>query len=414
MSPPGPSPAPKPTLAARLLPWTAVILLAGHISGAMACLYDKGQMPIKPRDFTLGLVALNFILVLFNRPAFKPAVMALLIIPTIRLLDSSMLQRYTNYLLGDHSVAVMILANVWLVTVVSMCVLATENWRTVAYRAALAIILIDSGSVLYEALGMAKYSQINGRFAGFLTQPNDSIIVLCLMLGIALTLNRNFWQSVATIAVGAVAVGLTLSRSGMMVFAVMIMVWLLMNVRQNFGKIVIVVAASVPAIIAGVAMLTQMASSRNFGTDKNAKDRIEAIFGGSTDKMESGERMKDLHDAWEAVTQQPVFGHGTGCASSHWQPHNQWIAIWLDLGVMGPLMYFSVLAFLTARCAMAKGNAILTIIPLWGFSIFSQNLVEMAGYWFCAGVATTLLTTASFRLALRKTSPTQPTALSWS
>lgn len=406
MSTLGPSAPPKPTLASRLLPWTAVALLAGHISGATACLYEHGQFPLKPRDFTLGLAALNLLLVLFNRPSFKPAVLALLIIPTIRLLDSSMLQRYSNYLLGDHSVAVMILANVWLVTVVSLCVLATESWRTVAYRAALAIILLDSGSVLYEALGMAKYSQINGRFAGFLTQPNDAIIVLCLMLGIVLTLNRHFWQSAATIAVGAVAVGLTLSRSGMMVFALMIMVWLLMNLRQNFGKIVIVVAASVPAIIAGVALLTQMASSRNFGTDKNAKDRIEAIFGGSTDKMESGERMKDLNDAWEAVTQQPVFGHGTGCASSHWQPHNQWVAIWLDIGVMGPLMYLSVLVFISARCAMAKGEGVLTVIPLWGFSVFSQNLVEMAGYWFCAGVATTLLTTARFRLTLRKPAPT--------
>lgn len=396
----------KTTLATRLLPWTAVVLLAGHISGATACLYEHGQFPLKPRDFTLGLVAVNLFLVIFNRPSFKIATLALLILPTVRLLDSSMLQRYTNYVLGSHSIAVMILANVWLVSVVGMCVLATENWRTIAYRTAVAVICLDSGSVLYEALGMAKYSQINGRFAGFLTQPNDSIIVLCLMLGIVLTLNKNFWQNVLIIAIGAVAVGLTLSRSGMMVFAIMVMAWVVTNLRQNFGKIVMVVAASIPAIGVGVAMLTQMASSRNFGTDKNAKDRIEAIFGGSTDKMESGERMKDLHDAWEAVTQQPVFGHGTGCASSHWQPHNQWVAIWLDIGVAGPLMFLSVLLFISARCAMAKGEGVLAVIPLWGFSVFSQNLVEMAGYWFCAGVATTLLTNSRFRLTLRKPATT--------
>jgi hypothetical protein len=69
-------------------------------------------------------------------------------------------------------------------------------------------------------------------------------------------------------------------------------------------------------------------------------------------------------------------------------------------------MYLSVLVFISARCAMAKGEGVLTVIPLWGFSVFSQNLVEMAGYWFCAGVATTLLTTARFRLTLRKPAPT--------
>jgi O-antigen ligase len=398
----------RPNLAARLLPWTAVILLAGHISGAMACLYDHGQMPIKPRDFTLGLTALNLLLVLFNRPTFKPAVLALMIIPALRLLDAAVLKRYINYAMGDHSVAVMMLANVSLVTAVSFCVLSTENWRTVALRAAVAIILLDSGSVLYEALGMAKYSQINGRFAGFLTQPNDSIIVLCLMLGIVLSLNNGFWSNVAIIAIGAVGVGLTLSRSGMVVFAAMVMLWMMLNLRQHFGKIVVVVAASIPAIGVGVAMLTQMASSRNFGTDTNAKERIEAIFGGNTDKMESAERMKDLNDAWEAVTQSPVFGHGTGSASSHWQPHNQWVAIWLDLGVTGVILYASVLLFITARCVLAKGTAVLAVVPLWMFSVFSQNLVEMAGYWFCAGVAVTLLTTSRFRLTLRHPHQAEP------
>ncbi len=155
-------PTSKPTLAARLLPWTAAILLAGHISGAMACLYEQGQMPVKPRDFTLGLSAITLFLVMLNRPAFKPAVLALLVIPTLRLIDSSMLKRYINYALGDHSSAVMILANVWIVTIVALTVLATENWRGIAFRAAVAVIILDSGSVLYEALGMAKYSQIQG------------------------------------------------------------------------------------------------------------------------------------------------------------------------------------------------------------------------------------------------------------
>jgi O-antigen ligase len=395
----------KPTLAARLLPWTAVILLAGHISGAMACLYDHGQMPLKPRDFTLGLVAVNLFLVMFNRPSFRPATLLLLLIPTLRLLDSGVLKRYINYGLGDHSIAVMILANVWLVTVVAMCMLATENWRAVALRAAIAVIILDSGSVLYEALGMATYSQIGGRYAGFLTQPNDSIIILCLMLGIVLTLSDRFWLNAAIIAIGAVGVGLTLSRSGMLVFIAMVGLWLVLNLRRHFGKIALLVAASVPAIAVGIAVLTQMASSRNFGTDKNAKERIEAIFGGNTDKMESAERMKDLNDAWEAVTESPIVGHGTGSASSFWQPHNQWVGIWLDLGVGGVLLFASVLIFLSARCAMTKGKGVLAIMPLWMFTVFSQNLVEMAGYWFCAGVAMNMVTSGRFRITLRRSSP---------
>lgn len=411
MNAPGAVAATKPRLAERLLPWTAVILLAGHISGAMACLYEHGQMPVKPRDFTVIMVVVNLVLILLNRPTFKPAVLGLLLIPTLRLLDAAILKRYINYGLGDHFTAVMVLGSVWLVTVTGMLLLATEHWRRIALRTAVAIILLDSGSVLYEAMGFATYSQINGRYAGFLTQPNDSIIVLCLMLGIVFTLNKGFWSNMAIIAIGAVGVGLTLSRSGMMVFAAMVFVWVLVNLPKHYGKLMVMGAASIPAITIGVAMLTQMASSRNFGTDTNAKERIEAIFGGNTDKMESGERMKDLRDAWEGVTRSPVFGHGTGCASSHWQPHNQWIAIWLDIGVGGVLLYGGTLLFLTARCVLAKGRGLFTIIPLWMFSVFSQNLVEMAGYWFCAGVAATLITSSRFRFAVHSAQPLpQPAA----
>ena len=403
--------AAQPSIAQRLLPWTTVMLLAGHMSGAMACLYEHGQMPVKPRDFTIGLVLINLFLAFLSRPSFKPAVLALLLIPLIRLLDSAVLQRHTNYALGSHSQAVMILANVLLVTVVTFVVLGTENWRSIAIRSAIAIILLDSGSVLAEGLGYVKYSQINGRAAGFLTQPNDSIIVMCLALGVLLTLCEAFWANVLMIAIAAVGVGLTLSRSGMIVYALMVLIWFAMNLRTHFTKVVIIVLASIPLIGAGVAVLTQMASSRNFGTDKNAQERIAGIFGGSTDKLASDERAKDLKDGWEAVTRSPVVGYGTGCASSRWQPHNQWVGFWLDIGIMGPFLLFSTLSFLSLRCAMAKGRAVLAIVPLWMFTAFSHNLVEMASYWFCAGVAMTELTRSRLRLVMRAPSPVNPHGL---
>lgn len=395
----------KPRLAERLLPWTTVILLAGHFSGVMACLYAQGQMPIKPRDFTLGMVAINLVLILFNRPSFKPAVLALLIIPTLRLFDSAMLKRYINYGLGDHSTAVMVLANVWLVTVVALCTLATENWQKIALRTAIAVILLGSGSILLEGMGLAKYSQIDGRPAGFITQPNEAIIIVCLMLGIVLTLNHGFWSNALIIGITAVGVGLTLSRSGLVVFFLMVMVWMAANLRQHFVKIVLIVGISIPMVIGGFAVLEHMASSRNFGTDTNAKERVQAITGiftGNTDKMASGERNKDLKDGWEGVTRSPLFGHGTGCASSHWQPHNQWIAIWLDIGVGGVILYGGTLIFLAASCAMARGTGIFAIMPLWLFTVFSQNLVEMACYWFCAGVALSLTTHSRFKFVLQR------------
>lgn len=394
---------PKVSFAAWLLPITAVALFAGHMSGAMACLTEHGSISIKPRDFTIGLSLLSLLLVFLNRPAFSAATLGLLLIPTLRFADSAVLKRYINVSEGDPNIAVMTLGSVLLVTMVSLLVLCTENGPKIAVRAAIVVILLGAGSIAYESAGYAEYSQINGRPAGFLTQPNEAIIMVCLMLGVVLTLSEAFWLNIVVIAMASVGVAITLSRSGMLVFALMVMCYLAANLRRHFGKIVIIVAVSIPAVLAGFAILMQVASSRNFGTDKNATDRVAAItgmFSGNTDKMESQERMKDLSDGWEAVTDSPIFGHGTGCASSRWQPHNQWVAIWLDIGVGGVMLYAATLLFLTVIC-LKSGRGFFALLPLWGFSIFSQNLVETAGYWFCAGVVTLVATKSRFRFALR-------------
>lgn len=396
---------PRTSFAAWLLPLAAVALLAGHMSGAVACLAEHGSIGIKPRDFTIGFSLLSLLLVFFNRPAFSLPALSLLLIPILRFTDAAVLKRYINVSDGDPNIAVMTLGSVLLVTIVSLLVLCTEDGPKIALRTAIAIILLGAGSIAYESAGYAEYSQINGRPAGFLTQPNEAIIMVCLMLGIVLTLSEAFWLNIAVIAVAAVGVGITLSRSGMLVFAIIVMCYLAANLRRHFGKIVLIIAISIPAVLAGFAILMQMASSRNFGTDKNATDRVTAItgiFSGSTDKMESQERMKDLRDGWEAVTDSPVFGHGTGCASSQWQPHNQWVAIWLDIGVGGVLLYAATLLSLTVICLKSGGKGFFALLPLWCFSVFSQNLVETAGYWFCAGVITLVATKSRFRFAMQR------------
>ncbi len=396
------------SFAAWLLPLVAITLLAGHMSGAVACLSEHGSIPFKPRDFTLGLSLLTLLLVFVNKPAFSPAALALLLIPTLRFADAAAFKRYINVTDGDPNIAIMTLGSILLVTTVALLVLFTVDGSKIVLRAAVVVILLSTGSILYEAAGFAEYSQIAGRPAGFITQPNGAIIIMCLMLGIVMTLNESFWGNIIIIAIAAVGVGVTLSRSGMIVFALMVMCYLAANLRRHFGKIVIIAAASVPAILAGFAILSQMASSRNFGTDKNAMDRVAAItgmFSGNTDKMESDERMKDLRDGWEAVGTAPVFGHGSGCASSRWQPHNQWVAIWLDIGVGGVVLFAATLLLLTARCLITGGKGFFALLPLWGFTVFSQNLVETAGYWLCAGVVAIVATKSRFRLALKHKAP---------
>jgi O-antigen ligase len=382
----------------------SLALLGGHMSGAFAALYEQGMMPVKPRDLTLLLASSALFFMWFHRPALAPAALFLLCIPTLRAADAALLKRFTHDALGDHSFLVFGLILVWLVTLVSICVMSTEYGKKIALWSAVTVILLGFGSIAYEAMGYAKYTSIPGRVSGFLRQPNDAIIVICLMLSVVFTLNKHFWLNTALIGLSAVAVVLTLSRSGMMVFGLLVLLFVVLNFRQHAGKILLVAAISTPLAAGGIAIFIHNASSKSFGTDANIKNRIEAIFGGSTDKMASDERMKDLTDGWEAVTDSPLFGHGTGCASSMWQPHNQWVAVWLDIGVGGVLLYGLSLIMISLLCLMKKGHGIYLLVPLWMFSLFSQNLVEMACYWFTASVAMHELTQARFRIALRRSS----------
>ncbi len=392
--------APRLKLSARLLLWAGVLLLGLFLSGANACLYEHGQLPYKPRDFTLGMSLVCLLLVLWNKPSFSPVALGMLLIPALREVDAALLVRFTTQAPGGQAGMVATLLAVLLVSTVAVAILATPIGYTVLRRAAMGVILLLCGSILYEALGYANYTVIPGRPAGFLTQPNESIIYVCLMLGVVLTLGESFWLNMTMIAIAAAGVGLTLSRSGMVVFALMVLAYVGLNLRQHFTKIILIVLLSIPAGIAGVSFLVSSAESRNFGTDTNAKERVEAIFGGNVDKMESGERMKDLTDGWEAVGEAPLLGHGTGSSTSRWQPHNQWVGVWLDLGLGGVLYYAVLLVGLTIGCVFAKGRGVYCLIPLWMFSLFSQNLVENAAYWITAAVLACLVTKARFRIKL--------------
>jgi hypothetical protein len=380
--------------------WATVVLLSCFISGAWAMLYQVGQLPFKPRDATLGLAGLSLLLVFFNRPAFNPATLALLAFPVVRVFDAAFLKRYLAGTADEHDTMVMTLISMFIIMLVIVGVASTEHWRTVLFRVAFVTILFGAGSVFYESTGAAKYTSIPGRPSGFLGQPNDAIIIMCSMLGIYLTLCEKFWWNIATIGITAVGVGLTLSRSGMLVFGLIVMLFVVMNLRSHAGKLALVAALAIPAAGAGIAAM-QASSTADASTSKNVTERLEAIFGGNTDKMESGERMKDLQDGWEAGTEKPLLGWGTAASSTRWMPHNLWVAMLIDLGVGGVLLLALTLGGLSLLVILNKGYGVFALLPLWLFTLFSQNLCDMPGYWLAAFVLCNLLLSSRVKLVLR-------------
>ena len=149
------------------------------------------------------------------------------------------------------------LLSAWLVSFASVALLSSHHWRKIAYWTALATVLFVNASIYYEAAGFAQYTRIPGRLSGFPVDPNDGPITTCLMLGICFTLQPAFWKNLALVAFATPAIALTMSRSGMAIFAFMVGIYVLLNARRHFTGLVLIALACIPLAVRGVPLLPQ-------------------------------------------------------------------------------------------------------------------------------------------------------------
>lgn len=383
----------------QLLLLVALALFVPIMARALGWLYEQGKMPIKPRDYTLLLLGALFFLLTIGKPKLCLPAFFLLLPPLFRVLDSAFLRRFDVNFLGSHSVFVMALTSALLVSFASVALLASPDWRRIAYWVAVATIIFLNGSIYYEALGLAEFTRIPGRLSGFPEDPNDGPITTCFMLGIIFTLQPAFWKNLALAAFATPAIALTMSRSGMAIFAFMLGLYVLLNARQHFTGLLLIAVISIPIAGTGVAILAQR-SDGGLIKDENTKSRLQAIYELDFEKLKSPERAKDLADGWEAVGQKPIWGHGTGAGTAWWQPHNQVVALWLDVGLPAVILFVSSLLLLTALSLFHRLQGVFCLIPIWLFIPCSQILLDAPQFWLCLAVATSVLFPKRFALRL--------------
>ena len=104
------------------------------------------------------------------------------------------------------------------------------------------------------------------------------------------------------------------------------------------------------------------------------------LFSGHTEELDINDSSRvDLF--WmgvEGIKSAPLTGYGTfSSAGFLFRPHNQFLAVWLDNGLIGILLFLSALALLGWECYCAR-NLLLWVayIGLLSTTPFSQNLLE--------------------------------------
>ena len=364
----------------RLREWVLVWVCGGML-GAMAAdavigSFNAGISPIKPALFTFGSVFFCIVVSLMNRPKLCLATLGVALLPAVRFFDAMVLRRFDS---SAQDQVAMDLARMMLVIIATMAVLSTEKWQKTTLWAAVFAMLLTTGSEIYEAMGMAKFTSINGRYAGFNGHPNFPPVVLCEMLGIIFALSKNFRFNCLMIGVAIPGVGLTYGRSGMVVLVLMCGVYILMNARRNLGFLALVAAITIPALGAGVAVL-QSKTGQGAMKDKNTADRLDAILNLDFEKLKSPERAKDVADAWEATMEKPVFGHGTGISGTLFAPHNEYVSLWMEMGLVGLVLFVFTWLWLIGRSVLTGGKAGYLIFALIAYTPAGQGRIEMPHY----------------------------------
>jgi O-antigen ligase len=137
---------------------------------------------------------------------------------------------------------------------------------------------------------------------------------------------------------------------------------------------------------------------------------MEAILNFDSDKLKSPERAKDLADGIEAVMQKPLFGHGTGMSGARWVPHNEFVSIWLEMGIPGLLLFVGTLGALVLRSLMMGGRAGYLVFAIIAYTPAGQGRLEMPHFCLAVSTAAMILWPQRYRFVLSSRAPSSSAA----
>ncbi|MGK0185349.1 MAG: hypothetical protein ACI9R3_001126 [Verrucomicrobiales bacterium] len=390
-----------------------VLLVIPYTTGAMAWGYANGLVPVRPAFLMVAAGGINLMLVFRRKPDLTIVSGLILALLLMRVFEVGILFRYPH---PDGRLSQLISIAAMLFMVGS--IVATSG---VLYRISKIPILIVAAATVCicslvnvaEWAGFVSMSTVPGRSAGFLEDANNSAIAIAMMTAVFITLSERFSLNCVILGIGATGVMLTLSRSGFLIYGLICVAFVLGNLRQHAHRFALMGfgCAAVAGLIAVVGSTSFFPESGGgYKKNRNVEQRMAAIFQGDVRKMGSSERMKDLKDGLAAVGEAPVFGMGMGAGTKLYQPHNQIISIWIDLGLIGVGLFVAIVSALAVSSVLSGFRAFYCVIPLVGFIPFSQFLVHFTPYWYGAIVASFVL--ASRVWSLRASRATQQEQIS--
>lgn len=229
----------------------------------------------------------------------------------------------------------------------------------------------------------AFFSRIPSRPAGLAREPNTASFLIVLGASLGLSYERIERRDLVLLAATALAVTATLSRSGLVLFGgLVVLYWWLVSARaprRSFALRLVPVALAGGVCLLGMK-LPAMLESGEFGVFalEAAQARLELLGNEEGYAVGGDERFKIAAPFWREILDRPFFGRGTGFSYSLPQgPHVRYLQEWANSGLLALLAYIGLLAgaaytFIRRR----DGRGLATTLVIVAGSFVSHGILE--------------------------------------
>lgn len=260
------------------------------------------------------------------------------------------------------------------------------GWRPVL----LVVLLTLAGSIFYDLAYPGVLSQLTSRAGGFQQNPNLAAIATVMLTAVVLRYDRIHAADLPVLLVSFIATFSTLSRGGMLQFALLAANYLYLTGRGNpLRQLVLAPLAALGLVVLAAATIGFLTSSSTMFDDENAQRRLATFSGDSDTVYETDDvRLNLIPQYLELIGERPLLGHGAGFSRSMpFGPHNTYLNFWVNNG------FFALAAYVWMLCAMLAmswsrrfmpGVVFAQIAVLAGF--FSHNVIQLPVFLITAGL----------------------------
>lgn len=256
---------------------------------------------------------------------------------------------------------------------------AEMNFSKTLMRVGMKIaLLVFCATVFMDVVHPGTFSTLLYRPAGLGVTPTISSELIIMFLILSLNWNKPVLLDAILYIVAFAAEFATLSRQGIVQYIVVIILYLFFH-RKEKGRLLLHVFTPILFLLIAIASILPelMAHTAFFSYSSN---RLSAFLGHDTSSFfgKGNGRFDAIRIALNLITQRPILGYGIGYVSTmQLEPHDEYLAEWIELGVLGFVAYLWFLAsMLWHNWKNRNSPGIAMSICFIILGVFSHNILE--------------------------------------